>query len=149
MVSIAGSPSLSSLLCATSCGLRKSSVYQGSVKKLTLSELCTVIDKFVIKFDSAHDPDSVMTAVKAQPSLLRVVLDTKAVGNYHHLQGSRCPRQAVHCFHGRVLTLFVGDMYSYMDSWAQAFGVLFYTETISARRSNPFVLEKSRTLTDI
>ena len=53
-----------------------SSVYQGSVEKLTLPQLCAVIDEFVTEFDSTHDPDSIYTAVQAQPSLLRVVLDT-------------------------------------------------------------------------
>ncbi|UIZ28542.1 hypothetical protein KXD40_009205 [Peronospora effusa] len=63
-----------------------SSVYQGSVEELTLKELCAVIDDFVSTFDSTHDPDSVMTTVQAQPSLLRVLLDTKAKGNFHHLR---------------------------------------------------------------
>ncbi|RQM18516.1 hypothetical protein DD237_008403 [Peronospora effusa] len=63
-----------------------SSVYQGSVEELTLKELCAVIDDFVSTFDSTHDPDSVMTMVHAQPSLLRVLLDTKAKGNFHHLR---------------------------------------------------------------
>ena len=45
-----------------------------------------MIDEFVTEFNSIYDPDSVLTAVQAQPSLLRVVLDTKAVCNYHHLR---------------------------------------------------------------
>ena len=45
-----------------------------------------MIDEFVTEFDSTHHHDSVLTAVQAQPSLLRVVLDTKAVCNYHHLR---------------------------------------------------------------
>ena len=61
-------------------------VYQGLVEELTLPELCAVIDEFVTEFNSIYDPDSVLTAVQAQPSLLRVVLDTKAVCNYHHLR---------------------------------------------------------------
>ena len=51
-----------------------------------LPELCAVIDKFITEFDSTHHHDSLLTAVQVQPSLLRVVLDTKAVCNYHHLR---------------------------------------------------------------
>ena len=47
--------------------------------ELTLSELCTLIDEFVTEFDYTNDPDYVMTAVQAQPSLLRVVLDTRTI----------------------------------------------------------------------
>ena len=53
---------------------------------MALPELCTAIDEFVTEFDSTHDPDSIMTAVQAQPSLLRVVLDTTTFGSYHHLR---------------------------------------------------------------
>ena len=63
-------------LAAGSEGILTFSVYQGSVEESTLPELCTVIDEFITEFDSTHDPDSIMTTVQAQTSLLRVVLDT-------------------------------------------------------------------------
>ena len=56
------------------------------MEKLMLPELCAVIDKFITEFDSTHHHDSLLTAVQVQPSLLRVALDTIAVGNYHHLR---------------------------------------------------------------
>ena len=72
-------------LAAVSEQIVNSSVYQGSVERLTLFELCAVSDEIVSDFNFIHDPDLVMIAVQTQLSLLRVVLDAKAVGNFHHL----------------------------------------------------------------
>ena len=63
-----------------------SAVYQGLVEHLTLHELCDVIDEFLRTFDSETDPDNVMSTIQAQPSLMRVLLDTKASGNFQYLR---------------------------------------------------------------
>ena len=61
-----------------------SAVYQGSVEHLTLHKLCDVIDEFSRTYDSETDPDNVMSMIQAQPSLLRVLLDTKASDNFQY-----------------------------------------------------------------
>ena len=63
-----------------------SSVYQGSVEELSLTDLCTVIDYFLRNFDSASDPDTVLSSVQAQPSLFPALLDTKAASNFQLLR---------------------------------------------------------------
>ncbi|KAI9990780.1 hypothetical protein PInf_018349 [Phytophthora infestans] len=61
-------------------------VYQGNVEQLSLQELCAVIEDFLGSFSSAMDPDTVLSTVHAQPSLHRVLLDSKAVSNFHHIR---------------------------------------------------------------
>ena len=48
--------------------------------------MCAVIDDYLKYFDSLSDPDEIMSTVQAQPSLYRVLLDTKTSNNYHHLR---------------------------------------------------------------
>jgi hypothetical protein len=64
-----------------------SSVYQGNVEQLSLKELCEVIENFLANFATETDPDSTLATLQAQPSLHRVLLDTKEPGNFQHLRG--------------------------------------------------------------
>ncbi|KAG6612343.1 uncharacterized protein IUM83_10601 [Phytophthora cinnamomi] len=66
--------------------IQNSSVYQGSVEELSLKDLCSVITEFLGTFDSNTDPDSVVSAVQAQPSLHRVLLDSASPGNFLSLR---------------------------------------------------------------
>ncbi|KAI9990431.1 hypothetical protein PInf_021402 [Phytophthora infestans] len=61
-------------------------VYQGNVEQLSLKELCAVIEDFLGSFSLVTDPDTLLSTVQAQPSLHRVLLDSKAEGNFHHLR---------------------------------------------------------------
>ncbi|KAE9066785.1 hypothetical protein PF002_g21712 [Phytophthora fragariae] len=62
--------------------LHNSVVYQGSVEEMSLKNLCLVIEKFLGFFNSDSDPDKTISSIQTQPSLHRVLLDTKAPGNF-------------------------------------------------------------------
>lgn len=90
-----------------------STVYQGSVETLTLHELCAVIDDFLETFSSVQDPDSVLSTIQSQPSLLRALLYTKAIGNLWPLQAKvfghsvlrvAATRQYPSTYEGKILT---------------------------------------------
>lgn len=89
MGSISRLPQIGGIFCgygANSEGILNSAVYQGSVEKLSLKDLCAIIDDFLKSFDSLSDPDEIMSTVQAQPSMYRVLLDTKASNNYQQLR---------------------------------------------------------------
>ncbi|KAE9334532.1 hypothetical protein PR003_g13470 [Phytophthora rubi] len=49
---------------------------------MSLKNLCLVIEDFLGSFNSDSDPDKTISSIQAQPSLHRVLLDTKAPGNF-------------------------------------------------------------------
>ncbi|ETN04261.1 hypothetical protein PPTG_23662 [Phytophthora nicotianae INRA-310] len=67
-------------------GALNAAVHQGNVEQLSLQELCAVIEDYLGSFCSLTDPDTVLSTVQAQPSLHRVLLDSKAEDNFHHLR---------------------------------------------------------------
>ena len=75
--------------CATGQGFHlilNTTVYQGSVKDLKLKELFVAIDMILSVFDDERNPDNVLSAIQAQPSLFCVLFITTAAGNLQHLR---------------------------------------------------------------